>query len=661
MSFNWIHYKYLNPDLLLKTQVACMEHYNIKGKNEQRKCNIYMEYPDFDYKQYALNYSDLSRFDKSFLENHWLQYGRTTKENRTYKKIDVINNIICNINNNIYPTLISFNDTSLYCKELFIYHYISLIYLNNDENSIHFEIDKSDIKDIIFIIASIENGGNILLCSYLIDIINNNDYILIINNFKYNVNGTNHSFKFKLNQYNTNYILYFIINNDSLQYISKNKNKWVLINKSNEYLFMRKINNNMNIDLDLDKNIINENNIDKIFNKPQFNTIEDDIRINFNHYENKIMYLLDRKIFSDNIMNKFINTHILKINDSFEISYKISKNCNILIITNNDWSNTAYRFMKSLEKEGINTILLKLNYHMFNYKHQGIVLKTNNTILNTLPVVIDINKIDFIIDIAYNIKNIWFHASTMITFNKIPLNTYLYNKNFIVSHGGTTYRTNPDIVGNYFNRFVNKTLIQCPDLLDLNKNNHEELIYYPVDINLIKPNFNFKDVNKIVFTHCPSTSNIKGTNLILDVIKQFENKILYKGSKINYLDSKERCTWEQQLLKYQLCDVYIETLNLSINGKPYGEWGNTCLEAAASGCIVITNCLNVDKYIKIYKNIPPILICNSKKELYNQINKVINMNRDDIKILKNDTYNWAKEYHSLEACGKKLKNFIFNN
>ena len=35
------------------------------------------------------------------------------------------------------------------------------------------------------------------------------------------------------------------------------------------------------------------------------------------------------------------------------------------------------------------------------------------------------------------------------------------------------------------------------------------------------------------------------------------------------------------------------------------------------------------------------------------------MNRDDINILKNDTYNWAKKYHSLEACGKKLKDFIF--
>ena len=101
MSFNWIHYKYLNQDLLLKTQEACLRHYNMKGKNEQRKCNIYMEYPDFDYKQYALNYSDLSRFDKSFLENHWLQYGRTTKENRTYKKKEVINNIINNITNTV--------------------------------------------------------------------------------------------------------------------------------------------------------------------------------------------------------------------------------------------------------------------------------------------------------------------------------------------------------------------------------------------------------------------------------------------------------------------------------------------------------------------------------------------------------------------------------
>jgi hypothetical protein len=92
MSFNWIHYKYLNLDLNLNTEEDCNRHYNKIGKSEGRKCNIYMEYCDFDYKQYALNYPDLSKFNKLILENHWLQYGRI--ENRLYyNNIDVINNI----------------------------------------------------------------------------------------------------------------------------------------------------------------------------------------------------------------------------------------------------------------------------------------------------------------------------------------------------------------------------------------------------------------------------------------------------------------------------------------------------------------------------------------------------------------------------------------
>jgi hypothetical protein len=57
----------------------------------------------------------------------------------------------------------------------------------------------------------------------------------------------------------------------------------------------------------------------------------------------------------------------------------------------------------------------------------------------------------------------------------------LENKKYIVSHGGTTYREKPILVGNYFNQFVNKTLIQCPDLLDLYKNKNEELINVLVD------------------------------------------------------------------------------------------------------------------------------------------------------------------------------------
>jgi len=88
MSFNWLHYKYLNPDLdRLNTSENYKKHYLSKGRIEKRNCNLYMMYPDFNYKQYALNYPDLHKFidNKIFLENHWLKDG--IKQKRDYKNI----------------------------------------------------------------------------------------------------------------------------------------------------------------------------------------------------------------------------------------------------------------------------------------------------------------------------------------------------------------------------------------------------------------------------------------------------------------------------------------------------------------------------------------------------------------------------------------------
>ena len=97
MSFNWIHYKFLNLDLKLNTQGDYTRHYYMIGQKEARKCNIYMEYPDFDYKEYAYNYPDLFKYinNKIFLENHWIQFGIT--ENRTYKNLIKLDNNIINI------------------------------------------------------------------------------------------------------------------------------------------------------------------------------------------------------------------------------------------------------------------------------------------------------------------------------------------------------------------------------------------------------------------------------------------------------------------------------------------------------------------------------------------------------------------------------------
>ena len=88
MNFNWIHYKFLNTDIINKlvSESDCKNHYSNIGMKENRPCNIYQKYPDFDYIQYKSNYKELVNYDKTFLETHWLRYGVT--QNRTYGIIE---------------------------------------------------------------------------------------------------------------------------------------------------------------------------------------------------------------------------------------------------------------------------------------------------------------------------------------------------------------------------------------------------------------------------------------------------------------------------------------------------------------------------------------------------------------------------------------------
>jgi hypothetical protein len=518
--------------------------------------------------------------------------------------------------NNLIQECSYYNFDEIECvfKQLYIYHYIALY---NNSEIIDFTIQCENINVII-----------------------------AITDFKNNFKSYEYNIKNEKNIKLTGGEYIYIIqkNENNLQFISK-PILIKIINKSK--LYVRDINNNIII-----------NNIGepiKIINSIYDNNID----YNFKNYEEKILYNMDLVLFN-NLNEKYKNNEYFTLFDRFLISYKLSLGCDVLMITNNDWSNTAYRFMKSLELQKINVILLKLNKHRFNYPNQGIIINTNFKLIKKNPVIVEIPEIQPILDIAKDINNIWFHASSIFIHKNQTINKLLKNKTYIVAHGGSTYRQFPNEVNIIFNTIVKKTLIQCPDLLDLGAKN-EKLIYYPVNINIIKHNI-IKSNNKLVFGHFPSSSIDKGTVLILKVLKKFidSEQIIYIGPK-TATKGETWELWEDHIKRYQECDVYIETINLTQNGKPFGEWGNTCLEAAASGCIVMTNFLQYKKYEKEYNNTPPILITNNETDLVNNINMLLKLSNEEIYNMKQKFRKWVEDYHSLEKCGVRLKNFIFNN
>lgn len=91
MVFQWEIYQHLNPDLPaagLTTQEQLVRHWINHGISEKRKSCVLDEYPDFDWKVYTRNYSDLQNMTKSQAEVHWIKHGR--HEHRSYKSSSII-------------------------------------------------------------------------------------------------------------------------------------------------------------------------------------------------------------------------------------------------------------------------------------------------------------------------------------------------------------------------------------------------------------------------------------------------------------------------------------------------------------------------------------------------------------------------------------------
>jgi glycosyltransferase involved in cell wall biosynthesis len=317
-----------------------------------------------------------------------------------------------------------------------------------------------------------------------------------------------------------------------------------------------------------------------------------------------------------------------------------------------------YFFLNSIPKSEVDHIkILKREtpyYHIFVKKTSSIYQKLHELISNA--------------------KVIYLHAETYIELEYFDYR----NKPIIVGVSGHPYRRRPKEFTEFFNPFIKCALIQCPDLLNYGLIN-EELVYYGVDTDKILPySFNLKN-EKLKIGHFSSNPQTKGSDVIIEAIleikKQYPEKIEYVGYELNDLNKNKidhKFKWEDNIKRMAECDIYIETckpyLNAysnftEYNNTKFGEWGNTCLEAAASGCIVISNSLTYQYYKANYTKKFPLLIANDKESIKNHLINLINKTPQEILILKNHFRRWVIDNHSLIATGKRfyekiLKKFL---
>lgn len=330
----------------------------------------------------------------------------------------------------------------------------------------------------------------------------------------------------------------------------------------------------------------------------------------------------------------------------------------VLMLTQDDNANTGWRFFKCIQSLGIDILALKGMYHQMSYPEQipvhPFLMGKSQT---EFPLICSRLRI-----YAKNAKVIHYIASRPI----IP-GVNVKEKKVVMQHGGSVYRQNFAMINKFCNQFVDFSIIQCPDLLGLGAKN-EHWIYYPVDTDFIKPDF--ATGNKLKIGHFPSNPITKQSETVCSVIEKLEadpkyNKrfeyvgVRHKGEEYKEF-SKNLMMWTDNLKRMKECDIIIESLGLTQKGRIYGEWGNTALEAAALGKIVVTNSLSIDKYHKEYGKMM-LNIVNSVEDLENSLKRILSMSDKEIKFEKEETRQWAEDNHSMPVTAKRIWDKVYSH
>ena len=181
----------------------------------------------------------------------------------------------------------------------------------------------------------------------------------------------------------------------------------------------------------------------------------------------------------------------------------------VLMLTNNDWANSSFRYAKCLEMLGLRVKLLKGREHHCGYPEQGEVHEAITKGGAELSVMISAPELRSLAEEAHVLH---FTASTFV-----DTGVDLRKKNVIVQHGGTMYRMNHQSLNAFFNQFVSTTITQMPDLLGLGAKN-EVWISFPVDTDRLVPQA-LRTNGRVKMGHFPTNPMVKGTERILQAVK----------------------------------------------------------------------------------------------------------------------------------------------
>jgi len=213
----------------------------------------------------------------------------------------------------------------------------------------------------------------------------------------------------------------------------------------------------------------------------------------------------------------------------------------------------------------------------------------------------------------------------------------------VVYHTGSPYRQGHIALNARFNPMVDITL-NAPDTWERGAVN-EKWLLVPIDLAAIKPVYERRFPDKLVFAHYPSGE--KGSEAV--------RKAFAKPNPRAVFDlSKGRASWEQNLLRMAACDVYVETQKTHQKGIETSCYGLSAIEAGALGKIVVTRFLHKEIFEKEFG--PCAIQCsNDPAKLREAIDRIAVLPQDEVDELKKASRHWVETSHSYKAVGTRLK------
>lgn len=296
----------------------------------------------------------------------------------------------------------------------------------------------------------------------------------------------------------------------------------------------------------------------------------------------------------------------------------------ILVLSNHDYANFGHDTANALRAAGANCDDFTLHPHRFGYPSQSTVMREPE-IQRRIP--------------KYDVVMIM-HSDPYVL--KIVLESN--PKRIIVWHTGSRYRQETEKMNNLFNPVVDVSFIALGEFSGLGAKN-EVYSVGAIDVHRIKP-LKEEVSNPVQVYHLPSNPKVKGTDKILEMVDEIDRDF-------DFYYMTDEIPYQEQLENMQKSDVYIELYAPKQNGKPYGSWGITALEAAAMGKAVITQQYSVDVYERTYGCPPGLILAHTEEEFKQKLSSLID-SPSLIKKRQEMARKWVCEFHSFEATGKNI-------